>query len=131
MTLAPEDVDGGVEEEFEDARGNDTANHRSGDAFHDIGAALVGWGPHDGEQAEEDGANGHDFGANALDGAFNDSGLEVVHGVHATGGAEFVPGVVQVEEHDNAGFGVQASECDEADPDGHAHVVTQYIEKPE
>src|SRR5262249_23535828 len=85
---------------------------------------------HDGKEAEKDGADGHNFWANALDRAFDDGGLEIVHGVHAAGSAEFVPGMVEVKEHDDAGLSVKASEGNETDPDGDAHVVAKEIEKP-
>ena len=48
--------------------------------------------------------------------AFDDGQAQVAHGVHAAEGAEFVPGVVEVEEHHDAGLGVEARERNEADP---------------
>ena len=66
-----------------------------------------------------------------MDGTFNSGVLEVIHGVHATGGAELVPGVIEIQKHDNPGFGIESRQCDEANPDGDAHVVSQQVEKPE
>src|SRR5262249_30012807 len=108
MAFAPENVNHGIEEQFEDAGGDDAADHRGSDAFHYIGPALIGGRPHDREEAEHDSADGHDFGSDPLDRAFDDCSLQIVHGIHFAGGAEFVPGVVEIEEHDNAGFSVEA-----------------------
>ena len=36
----PDDVDHGVNEQLQNRRGDDSADHRRGDAFHDVGAGL-------------------------------------------------------------------------------------------
>src|SRR5438876_12090383 len=89
MSLAPEDINYRVKEQFQNTGGDDAADHGSGDAFHDIGSALVGWRPHDGEETEKNGADGHDLGADALNSAFDHRGLEIVHCFHATRGTKF------------------------------------------
>ncbi len=45
--------------------------------------------------------------------------------------AEFVPRVIEVEQHHDAGLGIEAGERDEADPHGDAHVVAEQVEQPE
>src|SRR5437660_8979372 len=131
VAAAPNGEDDRVEEEFEDTGGNNATNHGCGDALHHVSAALRGGRPHDRQKPEKDGANRHNFGPNALDGAFDNGVLQVRRGVHSTCSAEFVPSVVEVKEHDNAGFGIEAGKGNETDPDSHAEIVAEEIEQPE
>ena len=82
VSFAPEDINHGVEQQLQDSRCDDAANHWRGDAFHHVRAALSRRRPHDGKQTEQDGANRHDFRANALHCAFNNGRTQVVHAVH-------------------------------------------------
>ena len=66
-----------------------------------------------------------------MHGAFNHRGAQVGHAVHAAGRAELVPGMIEIEVHHDARFGVEAGERDEADPHGDAHVVAEQVEEPE
>src|SRR5205085_9888373 len=131
VTLAPEDVNHRIQQQLQNSRGNDAANHRSGDAFHNVRAALCGRRPHDWEQTEKDCADGHYFGPDALHRPFDNGGVEVIHRVHPSSRTEFVPGVVEVEQHYNARLSVKTRECNEPHPHGDAHVVPQHVEKPE
>src|SRR5207237_9047392 len=78
----------------------------------------------------ENGADGHDFRPNALHGAFDDGEVKVAHRVHAAETAKSFPGMVQVEQHDDASLGIETGEGDKVDPYRHAHVVTEHVEKP-
>ncbi len=60
-----------------------------------------------GNETEQDGADRHDLGADALHRALDDGGVQVGLERMRAGGGEFVPGVVEVEEHDDAGLRVQ------------------------
>ncbi len=131
MPPAPGHVDGGIEQEFEDRRGDDTADHRRGDALHHVGAGLGLGGPHDRQQAEEDRADSHDLGADPLDRAVHDGVVQVGQGVQAPGGLELVPGMVQVEKHDDPRLGVQAGQGYQPHPDGDAQVVVEQVQEPE
>ena len=42
-----------------------------------------------------------------------------------------VVGEVEVEQHDDAGLGVETGEGDDADPHGDAQVVAEQVEQPE
>ena len=44
---------------------------------------------------------------------------------HASLGAPFFVGVLQIEKHDHAGFSIHSGQRDNADPNGDAHVVSQ------
>ena len=46
--------------------------------------------------------------------------LEIIHPAF---GAEFFPGLIEVQKHDDPGLGVEPGEGDDADPDRNAHVV--------
>ena len=63
-------------QQFENGGGNDSTDHGGGDAFHNVGAGLGRGRPHDGQQAEKNGANGHDFRPDPLDGAFDGGSWE-------------------------------------------------------
>ena len=39
--------------------------------------------------------------------------------------------MIEVEQHDDAGLGIESGERDESDPDGDAHVVAEQVEEPE
>ena len=58
--------------------GDHTSDHWGGEGFHDLGALAVA--PHDGKEAGDDGADGHDFRAQAEAGSVFD-GLGEVLGV--------------------------------------------------
>ena len=57
--------------------------------------------------------------------------MQISHRLHPALCFEVVPRVVEVEQHDDAGFGIKTRERDESDPDGYAHVVTEQPKKPE
>ena len=57
--------------------------------------------------------------------------MQVAHTVHPSGSAKFFPGMIEIEQHDHAGLGVDSGESDESNPDRDAHVVTEQPEEPE
>jgi hypothetical protein len=57
---APDEIQRRDDQQREHGGGHHPADHGGRDAFHDIGAGSVG--PHDGQQAQDDGRRGHDFG---------------------------------------------------------------------
>jgi len=73
---APDHVDGGVDDEFEDGGGDNTANHRRGYPLHHVGAGAVA--EHDGDEAGQDDADRHHLGSYPLDGAVHDGFPEIV-----------------------------------------------------
>src|SRR5206468_6494226 len=75
--------------------------------------------------------SGHGFGADALDGAVVDGVAQVSEVAHLAFADPFFVGQIEVEEHDDAGFGVKTGQGDEADPNGHAEVVVEKVENPE
>src|SRR5439155_7079047 len=77
VSLAPEDVNHGVEQQLQDSRCDDATNHGRGDSLHHVRAALRGGRPHDWEQAEQDCADGHDLRANALHCSFDHCSVQV------------------------------------------------------
>lgn len=42
------------------------------------------------------------FGPNVLHGAFEEGVVQVAHVVHSAFGAKFLPGVIEIEQHDDA-----------------------------
>src|SRR6266496_3284925 len=57
--------------------------------------------------------------------------MQIAHRGHSPLGFEFFPCVIEVEQHDDAGLGVESSERDESNPNGDAHVVAENKKKPE
>ena len=51
--------------------------------------------------------------------------------LHAPCGAELFPRVIEIEQHHDAGLGIEAGERDQTDPDCDAHIVAEQVEKPE
>jgi cellulose synthase/poly-beta-1,6-N-acetylglucosamine synthase-like glycosyltransferase len=56
---------------YEKKRGKNTSNHRSGNAFHHIGAGPRR--PHDGDESQEEGGRGHELGPDTFGRAFDNS----------------------------------------------------------
>ena len=130
MPFAPQDINDRIQQQLQNARREDAANHRSGDAFHHVRARLRDRRPHDGQQTKQNGAGGHDFGADALHRTLDDGGIEVAHGVQTTGGPELFPRLVEIEQHDDSRFRIQTGQRDETHPHGDAHVVIEQVKKP-
>ena len=71
----PDQIDGRIDNQFHDHGGNHSAHHRCGDALHHIGARSVA--EHNGHQAGQDDADGHDLGSDPLHGPEHDGLFEV------------------------------------------------------
>src|SRR6266481_4027506 len=52
FAFSPDNVNHRIDQQLEQSRSNDSADHRRGDAFHDIRAGLQGGGPHDRQESE-------------------------------------------------------------------------------
>ena len=87
--------------------------------------------PHDGEKTHEHDAHGHDLGPEPLHGPLDDRLLQIGEGAHEAAPPSLVEGEVEVEEHEDAGLGVDAEERDQAHPDRDAHVVAERPEEPD
>src|SRR6266542_38664 len=124
----PDLVNGWIDNELEDERGEDAADHRRGDAFHHIGAHARR--PHDGHEPHEHHGHGHEFGPNPLYGAVHDGVTQVTGGSQASFTVGVLIGNVEIEQHEHAGFRVDAHQRDQADPYADAHVVAEQIEQP-
>lgn len=121
--------DHGIEDEFHGEADEEAADHGGCDATHGVGAAALG--PEEGYEADEGGCDGHGFRADAHDGSVVDGVPEVVPGAEAAFAGEAVDGVVEVEEHDHAGLGVEAGEGDDADDGCEGEVVAEEVHEPE
>ena len=102
MALPPEQINHRVGQQSQDARRDDTADHRRGDVFHHIRAASRGSRQHDRQEAEQDGTDGHNLRADSLHCAFYNSGVQIAHRVHATDSAELIRAPLFVVVPDNA-----------------------------
>jgi hypothetical protein len=57
MPLPPQDLNDPVEQQFQNALRDNTAEHWRGDAFHDISPTLVGGGQHHKQLAKQNGVS--------------------------------------------------------------------------
>src|SRR6266496_1599278 len=130
FAFTPGNVNYREEQQFEKRGSNDSANHRRGNAFHYVGAGLECGRPHDRQEAKEDRADRHDLRSNPLHRAFHDRVVQIFHGVYSAVSFELVPGMIEIEQHDHTGFGADAGESDESNPDADAHVVAEKKEQP-
>ena len=71
------------------------------------------------------------FRPNTAHRAFDHRVVQIAHVVHASFSFEMLPGMIEVQEHHDASFGIETCERDESDPDGHAHIVTEQPKEPE
>ena len=85
-------------------------NQGGGNPFGHLGAGTDG--PHDRQEAEDVGQDGHEFRAQAHHGAFHDRVFQVLGGVQQTPGLPVIIGDVEIEEHNDAGFGIQSRRSD-------------------
>src|SRR5574343_926846 len=126
-------VDGGNDGERQHGRGDHAADHRCRAPAHPLGAGAGA--PEDGQQAGHDGSYCHHLRADPLDGAFHDGGVEIGgQGLATFGGATGLhldPGVIEVDQHDDAGFGSDAGQRDEADGRGDRQVVAEPPHQPD
>ena len=65
-----------------------------------------------------------------MNGALDDRSLQVFPGAHRSSASPLVEGDVEIEEHEDAGLGVDTQERNEPHPDGDARVVAKEIEEP-
>ena len=64
--------------------------------FRDFSAGAGG--PHNGQETQEIGQDGHVLGAQAVQGALDDGGVEVFPGIEATLGPAFIMGDIEVQD---------------------------------
>src|SRR5215471_4717651 len=79
-------------------------------------------------EARDDDTSGHSFGSDAFDRAVVDGVAKISNMAHFAIVDPLGISKVQVQEHDDAGFGVEAGQSDDADPNGDAEVVIQESE---
>ena len=117
----------------EHRRRNHAAHHRRRDAAHHFRTCPCP--PHDRQQAGHDRHDGHHLWPHPFDGAFHDRRVEVVDVCRAPSftalGLDRFPGVVEVDQHDHAGFGRHPCQRDEADDDGDRQVVVEQPHQPD
>ncbi len=82
------------------------------------------------EQAGQDHGHRHRLGPHAQHRAFADR-VEQVFGRGLAGGNALVPGLAQVQQHDDAELGGHAGQRDEAHRPGDRQVVAQQLEQPD
>ncbi len=104
-------------------------HHRRRDVLHHIGPRPRG--PHDGNEPEHRGGHGHEFRPDTLGGPLHDGRPQVGKGAQAPLLSGLFVGQIQVEEHEDAGFGIHPEQGDEPHPDADAHVVAEQIEEPD
>ena len=117
----------------EEGRGQHAAHHRHGDAAHHLGAGALA--PEDRQQAGHDGDDGHHLRPHALDGAGDNRRAQIVARertavLAAQRASRSFKRLVEIDEHDDAGFGGDAGERDEADGDRDAHIVAEPPHEP-
>ena len=71
------------------------------------------------------------FGLTRPHRAFDHGVVQIAHRVHSPFGFEFFPSVIEIEQHDDTGLGVESSKRDESNPNGDAHIVAEDVKKPE
>src|SRR5205807_13304 len=100
----PDFVDGGVDDEFQQEGCEYAADHRRGDPLHHVGACPCR--PHDRHQPHEHGRDGHELWPNSFHCAVEHCCVEVAQGLQATFTPCLVIGQVEIEQHEDAGLGV-------------------------
>jgi hypothetical protein len=124
----PDFVDRGIDDEFEQERCGDAADHRRGNTLHHVGTGARR--PHDGKQADAGGER-HELRPQALGGSLNDGLTQLAETVQAAFAPGLLVGQVEVEQHEDSGLGVDPQQGNQAHPHGDAHVVAGQIQKPE
>src|SRR6266545_2639551 len=90
----PDLINRGIDQELENERSENTADHGRGDPAHDVSARTLG--PHDGDQAHKHHPNGHYLGTKALHCAVLYRFFKVGHGAHFSLVDAFLVGQIQV-----------------------------------
>ncbi len=80
--------------------------------------------PHDGQQAGDNGHHRHHLGAQTQGGAMDHRPMQA-RLVRLAAGHEVIPGVVEVDQHQDAGLHRHPGQSDKAHPDRHREVEIQ------
>jgi hypothetical protein len=105
------------------------AHHRRGDALHDVGARARG--PEQRHEADQHGRDRHQLRAHALDRALHVRGDDVVEVADQAARLAALEGVVDVDDHHDAGLRGQPDERDDADPDRRRQPVVEQPHQPD
>src|ERR1035437_7715260 len=127
--LAPNSVDSGVDEEFEDEGCQDSANHWRGDSLENCRSHSCR--PQDGSQSNAHGGKCHELWPQSFCGALHNCLVQIQARQIWIRSFRFLVSKIQIQEHENSRFRIDAKERDNAHPYRNAHVVSEQIDKPD
>src|SRR5271166_2330772 len=109
----PNGIDRWIDHKFHQERRDDATHHGCGDSLHHIGSTSRG--PHQRQQAEQHAGHRHDLGTKPFDGAVHDGLAQIIPIAHFAFADGVVESEVEIEQHEDGGFGIDAEQPDRAD----------------
>src|ERR1019366_5742953 len=125
----PPIIDGRIDQPFHNGGSDHPAEHGSGDAFHYVSSGTVT--PENRQQAGNDHGCRHRFRTNALYGAVVDGVTQVTQAAHPPFLLPLRVAQVEIQQHNDAGLGVQSRQRDQTDPDGDTEIVMEQVKNPD
>src|SRR5882762_387712 len=127
--FSPYRIDRGINEQFENERGEDTPDHRSGHPLHDFRSGSVG--PQDGNQADAHGGKRHEFGTQPAGCSFHNRVIKALLSKLRVLAPCSLVREIKVEQHEHSGFGIDPEKGENAEPYSNAHVVAERRNHPD
>ncbi len=128
LPLLPERIDGRDHHQGEQRCAHHASHHRVCDAFHDIRPGP--FAPENRREAADHRRDGHDQGTYPEHRTLGDCLGQVPALRHPAAGPARPPRLIQLDQHDDAGFGRHSRQRDEPDRDCHAQVVMRRPHEP-
>src|SRR6266850_3208969 len=125
----PYRIDRRINEQLENEGGEDTADHRSGNTFHNFRSGSIG--PQDGNQTDAHDGKGHEFGTQPARSPFHNRVIEMLLSELRVLAPRGLVRKVKVEQHEDAGFGIDPEKGENAEPDSNAHIVAERGNHPD
>src|SRR6266576_2378478 len=128
-SLSPYRIYRRIDEQFENERGEDTADHRSGHPLQDFGTGSVG--PQNGNQPDAHGGKGHEFGTQTTGRPFHNRVIQTLLRELRVLAPCGLVSEIRSEQHEDSGFGIDPEKGENAKPDSNAHIVAERGNHPD
>src|SRR6516165_9645016 len=129
LSRAPQEINCRKNQQLHHRRSDNAADHRGGDAFHDVCAGAVA--PQDWQKAGDDDCGRHGFRTHALYGAVINRITQLETVAHLPFMDPLIVSEVKVEKHDDARFCAYTCERNQPYPHGDAQVIAVEVKHPE
>jgi hypothetical protein len=129
VVRAPNEINRRENKQLHDCGGYNTADHRRGDAFHDISAGAMT--PQDRQKATDDYSGRHCFRPDAFDCAIVNRVSQFGSAAHFSFSPPLIVSEIEVEQHYHSGLRIKTRQRYQADPHRDAQIISGEVKQPE